>query len=276
MLIHIAWGAAVLVVGVVAWLLGARSGGGDHVRRTLEGLAAELGGGRRPSVGPGAPEGMTAVREALDRQWSGKNEEREQALKEALGRIAAFLREGVEGPLRGAVGGDPKTLRHGVDDALGALEDLGFFLREPLTPDETHDLGPVVQQVTREFTQDWNIAVRLRAESRPIRAHIHKGSFMDALYLLLHNSGQFGGGETVDVTLSSVEGQAVVAIRDRGPGFTDEALERAQDLFFSTTESGLGLGIPFAKKIVESFGGSMEVRNADGGGAEVRLLLPED
>jgi signal transduction histidine kinase len=217
---------------------------------------------------------MTGVREALDRQWSVKNEEREQALREALGRIAAFLREGVEKPLRGAVAADPKLLRQGVEDALGSLEDLGFFLREPLTPDETHDLGPVVQQVTREFTRDWDVSVRLKTEGRPIRARIHRESFMDALYLLLHNSGQFGNGETVDVTLGVEGDRAVLSVRDRGPGFTPEALERAHDLFFTTTETGLGLGIPFARKIIESVGGGIALRNVPDGGAEVTLTLP--
>ena len=79
------------------------------------------------------------------------------------------------------------------------MKDLEFFLREPLTPDETHHLVPVVQQVTREFTQDWEISVRLKASERPVKAQIHRGSFMDALYLLLHNAGQFGEGKAIDV-----------------------------------------------------------------------------
>ena len=98
---------------------------------------------------------------------------------------------------------------------------------------------------------------------------------MDAFYLLLNNAGRFGGGKTVDVVVSEEKGKARVSIRDQGDGFTEEALKRAHDLFYTTTESALGLGIPFARKIVESFGGDIELENRpDGGGAEVTLSLP--
>jgi len=242
----------------------------------LRTLAADLRAGRRPEAENASADGMKAVREALDDRWATKNEEREKALREALGRIAAFLRVGVREPLAKALGRDAATLREGSAAAVGAIEDLEFFLREPLTPDETHNLLPVVQQATREFTADWEIAVRLRAPDQPVRVHIHRESFLDALYLLLHNAGRFGGGKTIDVTVSDRDGQAVVAVRDYGPGFTPEALERAHDLFYTTTESALGLGIPFARKVVESLGGTMELRNPEGGGAEVAVSLPRD
>lgn len=266
---------AVLAAAVgagIGWWLGARSGQ-DRVGEVLRSLAADLDAGRRPSAGAEAPDGMAEVRQALERNWSGRNEEREKALREALGRIAAFLREEVRRPLAEALAQDEPP-RPSVEHAFGALQDLEFYLREPLTPDETHNLTPVVQQVTREFTQDWEVGVRLRISDQPVRAHIHRDTFMDAVYLLLHNAAQFAGPQTIDVTVDKEGDRSVVVVRDRGPGFTPEALERAHDLFFTTSETALGLGIPFARKIVESFGGSVAIRNVPEGGAEVKLLLP--
>ncbi len=215
------------------------------------------------------------MREALDHHWAPKNEERGRALSEALGRIVAFLRKNVRAPLEAATGkGDTGPLRDAASRALGGLDDLEFYLVDPLTPDEVHNLTKVVEQVTREFTSDWDIAVRMRADAHPVRAHVHRDTFMDAVYLLLHNAAQFGEGKTVDVTIAIEDGRAAVRIRDQGAGFSKEALTRAQDLFYSTSSSGLGLGIPFARKIIESFGGGIDVRNADEGGAVVTLTLP--
>jgi signal transduction histidine kinase len=278
------WLVGIVVAGAAGWFF-ARSSGPDveaevtrradqRVATVLDGLATDLEAGEIPT-GAGDPPGMERVRAALEEGWALRDEERRRALREALGRIAAFLREEVEAPLREVRGPASAPVRDGVDHALGALQDLEFYLREPLTPDETHDLIPVVQQVTREFTSDWDVAVRFQRQAEPVRARIHRDSFLDALYLLLHNAGQFGEGQTVDVQVEEQAGRAVVTIRDRGPGFTPEALDRAHDLFYSTTESGLGLGIPFARRIVESFGGDVDLRNLpDRGGAEVRLSLP--
>jgi two-component system C4-dicarboxylate transport sensor histidine kinase DctB len=99
---------------------------------------------------------------------------------------------------------------------------------------------------------------------------------MDALYLLLHNAGHFGGGERVDVTVEQDGEHATVSILDQGPGFTAEAMQRAKELFYTTKPTALGLGIPFARKIIEGFGGNLEISNRPQGGASVRLVLPGD
>jgi len=265
-----------LLTGTAAgWLLAIRRPRPDPHAPGLRQIAADLAAGRRPEASAEQTPEVGALSAALERGWVPRNEERARSLQEALGRIAAFMQDQVREPLQSAVAdGDSATLLEAAVRALGGLDDLEFFLREPLTPDEVHNLVPLVQQVAREFTLDWEIAVRTQMDPEPVRTHIHKGTFLDALYLLLHNAGQFGEGTTVDVSVLRDGDQAKVVIRDRGPGFTPEALERAHDLFYTTSPTSLGLGIPFARKIVESFGGRVHLRNPPDGGAEVELVLP--
>ena len=269
-----------VIVGVVAlvigWFVGSRSRPEpvDRYSTPLARLQESLLEGRLGVAAPDDPPGVQQLRDAVSESWAPRNEEREEALKQALGRVAAFLEESVEGPLRTVRDGDRDLLREGVDRALGGLKDLEFFLREPITPDETHNLVPLVQQVVREFIADWEVAVRLQAPPSPVRAHIHRDTFMDALYLLLHNAREFGEAKRIDVRVEDRDGHAELVIRDQGPGFSDEALQRAKDLFYTTKPSSLGLGIPFARKIVEGFGGNLELDNDPQGGARVRLTIP--
>ena len=263
----------------VGWVLGRRGTQSsdeapDPYREPLERLTRGVADGRLPEGGSADPPVLHELRAALSAAWVPRDAERSEALKQALGRIAAFLDESVEAPLRKVREGDRELLAEGIDRALGGLQDLEFFLREPITPDETHDLIPLVQSVTREFIADWEVAVRFQAPAFPVRAHIHKATFMDALYLLLHNAGHFGGGARIDVTVAQEGEHAVVSILDQGPGFSDEALERARELFYTTKSTALGLGIPFARKIIEGFGGNLELSNRPQGGASVRLVLP--
>ena len=269
-------------VGVgIGWILGrARQEPPEEIPDVyagpLERLARGLADGRVPEGQPMEPPVLEQLRTAVSTAWSPVDAERSPPLKQALGRIAAFLEESVEAPLKSVREGDRELLVEGVDRALGGLKDLEFFLREPITPDETHDLIPLVQKVTREFIADWEVAVRFQAPAFPVRAHIHKATFMDALYLLLHNAGHFGGGERVDVTVEQDGEHATVSILDQGPGFTAEAMQRAKELFYTTKPTALGLGIPFARKIIEGFGGNLEISNRPQGGASVRLVLPGD
>lgn len=63
-------------------------------------------------------------------------------------------------------------------------------------------------------------------------------------------------------------------MRDRGKGFSEEAFRRAFDPFYSTSDAGLGLGLPHARKVIESMGGRIELRNVPDGGAEVEISFP--
>jgi signal transduction histidine kinase len=200
---------------------------------------------------------------------------RQEALREAIGRVGGFLEANVRAPLAGAgKRARPGELRERIGRALGALEDLDFYITEPPTDHEAADLTPLVQQVAREFTSDQRVPLRLTMEGGVISASVHPQVLMDALYLVLHNAGRFGGDGTVDLSLGQRDGRAVIRVRDRGEGFSEEAFRRAFDPFYSTSEEGLGLGLPHARKLVEGMGGRIELSNAPDGGAEVEMSFP--
>jgi two-component system nitrogen regulation sensor histidine kinase NtrY len=68
---------------------------------------------------------------------------------------------------------------------------------------------------------------------------------------------------------------AIINIEDNGPGFTTVALEHALDPYFTTRESGTGLGLAVVYKIVLEHGGQIEISNSKVvGGASVKIVLP--
>jgi signal transduction histidine kinase len=265
-------------VGMALGRSGARRAGLEEGRREagerLLAAAEAVSRGRMPEgASPESPEGK--LHRALEAGWAPRDSERQVALRQSLERVGLFLDRAVRAPLSGGTAeSDPGELRERMDRALGALADLDFFLKD--VPDETagQNLGAIVQQVSREFAVDQDVAVRLSLDSMPVRADVNTAAFMDAVYLLLHNAGRFGDGSTVDVTVAGEDGRSVVRIRDRGTGFSEEAFERAFDPFYSTSPEGLGLGLPHARKVLEGMGGRIELRNVPDGGAEVEISFP--
>jgi signal transduction histidine kinase len=65
-----------------------------------------------------------------------------------------------------------------------------------------------------------------------------------------------------------------VRVRDTGQGIAEEVLPRVFDAFFTTREGGTGLGLPIARRIVESHGGTLVLRSRDGEGTVAALSLP--
>jgi two-component system, OmpR family, sensor kinase len=82
----------------------------------------------------------------------------------------------------------------------------------------------------------------------------------------------------VDVAVSSDDDQAVVVVRDDGPGFPAELLGRAAGRFVrgAGDEHGAGLGLAIVDAIAAAHGGDIEIENRPDGGAEVQLRLPLD
>jgi signal transduction histidine kinase len=65
-----------------------------------------------------------------------------------------------------------------------------------------------------------------------------------------------------------------IEVEDTGCGIAATDSDSVFNPFFTTKESGTGLGLALAHKIVEDHGGSIDFRAAGGGGTVFRILLP--
>ncbi len=83
---------------------------------------------------------------------------------------------------------------------------------------------------------------------------------------------------TVRLRLSpaTVDGRKLIRcdVRDQGPGFPPEHLEKLFTPFFTLRPGGTGLGLAIAKKIVEDLGGATRLSNGTSGGAQATIFLP--
>jgi two-component system nitrogen regulation sensor histidine kinase GlnL len=67
---------------------------------------------------------------------------------------------------------------------------------------------------------------------------------------------------------------AVAEVSDRGPGIPLEVQQQIFNPFFTTKDTGTGLGLPISVRIVEEHGGTVEVQSRMGEGSTFRILLP--
>ena len=193
---------------------------------------------------------------------------------EAVVRLEAFLRNSVEGPLVDSLGGDdPKELRAGVERALSAIQSLHFLADRAAGERTLYDLEELVSTTVQQFQSGSSLQVDLVLPAEAVQVRVDGDGFSNALTLVLHNAESFGGDRGAKITIEAGDPYATVTVADDGPGFSAEALSRAYDPFYSTSESGLGLGLPQARTLVEAMGGQIHLRNGEKGGV-VELSLP--
>jgi nitrogen fixation/metabolism regulation signal transduction histidine kinase len=79
----------------------------------------------------------------------------------------------------------------------------------------------------------------------------------------------------VSIELAPVDAERVaITVRDNGPGVPEELRPRLFQPYATTKAHGTGLGLAIAQRLVAEHGGDIEYRDAPGGGAEFRILLP--
>jgi signal transduction histidine kinase len=76
-------------------------------------------------------------------------------------------------------------------------------------------------------------------------------------------------------TSDAAGGVLLIMVEDTGPGIADEALEHLFESFFTTKSTGMGMGLPICRSIIEAHGGGIAAENrSDRPGARFVIRLP--
>ena len=140
------------------------------------------------------------------------------------------------------------------------------------------DLGELAKTIAEAYGSSGasGVEVTLCGERSGVRARFDGRLLGRALRNLLENAVRANGSEgEVELRVGRENGEACLSVSDRGPGVPAPELSRIFEPYFSTHDSGTGLGLPIAKRIVEEHGGTISACNRDGGGLTVRVGLQE-
>ena len=140
----------------------------------------------------------------------------------------------------------------------------------------TLDLGEVVRNIVLDLSPlvaDKALDFELAADE-PVTVRAHQWMLQELTRNLLHNAiKQSPQGAALSVSVRAVEGQAVLAVRDEGPGIMNP--ENVFVPFFTTKPGGSGIGLALSRQIAEAHSGSLSLANRqDRTGCEAILRLP--
>jgi len=225
----------------------------------------------------------------------------------AVGQLAAGLAHELRNPLMCMKTLVQSARRHGdvahfdsrdltvLDEEISRLENLlQAFLdfARPAKP-ETHDvdIASVARQTVSLLSkraEGRNVTIECRLPEQPLVVQADESQLRQVLLNLLLNAldaVQNGGQIWVDARhnndgLGNVESnersQRYIRLRvaDNGRGLPTQDRDRIYEPFFSTKDTGLGLGLAISQRIIDAHGGELIALDREGGGATFEIHLP--
>jgi signal transduction histidine kinase len=153
---------------------------------------------------------------------------------------------------------------------------LGFARPVSLTL-HSEDLNQIVNDILellRPQLKANQVKVRLSSEAQPAYAMLDQTSLRGALMNLMLNAIEaMPDGGTLSIVLHQSEESLRLEIADTGRGIGEAEAKKIFEPFYTTKEQGLGLGMPYAKKIIDQHGGTISVSSQPGKGTTISLVL---
>lgn len=143
-----------------------------------------------------------------------------------------------------------------------------------LVPHVEHAIGQIRLPESIKLIRNYNL--------KSMNAYIEPIRFEEALVNTLNNATEaMPEGGTLHVSIrifarhKSPKGNlsVLVEVEDTGKGIPAKYMQDIWKPFFTTNQSGTGIGIPETKKILDSMGGILDIQSEEGVGTTVSLWL---
>ncbi|HZF34361.1 MAG TPA: ATP-binding protein [Candidatus Angelobacter sp.] len=240
------------------------------------------------------------LRQALDQAKEAMDKLSRQDRLAALGQVAGTVSHELRNPLA-AIRNSMALIRQltadkglGVERAMdrverniarcnGIISDLLEFTRKRDLNRMSTAIDGWLAEMLDEHTMVEGVAVVRELSSSGVVA-LDRDRFRQVMVNLLDNAAQAmtisgwsptdGRRPTIAVKTEAAGPHVRLSVADNGPGISTENLAKIFEPLFTTKASGVGLGLPTVRTIVEQHGGTIDVESAVDAGTTFVVWLP--
>ena len=146
------------------------------------------------------------------------------------------------------------------------------FAKLPLPQKQLIDWSKMTQQLAQQYP----FQVLSSLPQMPIK--LDAVQLEQVLINLLKNAHESGAdADSVALIFEDITHPVaglLIKVNDQGSGMSSEVLSQALLPFYSTKQSGTGIGLPLCREIIEAHGGRISLQSRPEGGLSVKVWLP--
>ncbi|MHC4982731.1 MAG: sensor histidine kinase [Planctomycetota bacterium] len=171
-----------------------------------------------------------------------------------------------------------KNVQEEADRVRGILDDFLRFAGKYELNLATLDLRQLIDELADFFgpqAQAAGVVMRTALPESELLCRADANLIKQALLNLMINAvDEMGKGGELLIKLSAEHERAIVEVIDTGPGIGSDDLERIFQAYYSSKQSGTGLGLPTSRRIIREHGGTIRVESVPGSGTRFIITLP--
>ena len=214
-------------------------------------------------------------------------DERIQGVIDGASKVSAMIRHDLRSPLRNIKNAcyltetDPSLIdemrelvNRNIDYAYNILGELSLLSEIDELKIKHENINSVINNSLKSLVIPKGIEVQL-VEKDKIKTSIDKTKIQRVLYNLLNNALEAmpeEGGLTINIF--EQDRKCVIKISDTGKGISKEIYSSIFQPFYSTKENGMGLGLTYCKRVIESHEGTIDFISKIGEGTTFVIEIP--
>lgn len=168
-----------------------------------------------------------------------------------------------------------KTLIQQIDTMSSIASAFSNFAKMPSQNREELDVIDVIKHALDIFTEDY---INFFPKSDKIIAELDKTQLIRILTNLVKNATQALeeiDDKKIEITVLEENENVEIIVADNGKGISEDDKDKIFEPKFTTKSSGMGLGLPMVKNIVEAYNGTITFTSQPDFGTVFKVVLPK-
>ena len=171
-----------------------------------------------------------------------------------------------------------ETLIQQIDVMSSIASAFSDFAKMPTQKKERLDVIDVIKHALDIFNEEDYI--HYYPSEKEIYANLDKTQLIRVITNLVKNAKQAKNNENenprIEIKVNANEEKIVITVADNGKGISEENKKRIFEPKFTTKSSGMGLGLPMVKNIIEAYGGTISFTSTENVETVFTITLPKN
>jgi signal transduction histidine kinase len=168
-----------------------------------------------------------------------------------------------------------------VTNSIGRISDIANGLLKTGKEEQKEfmpgSLGILIDDIIsdKSFERDATINYELKVTYKDTYMLGNENQLYRAISNIINNGIEAQDNDAkIDIELDNLNGELILSVKDYGKGMDEQTAIKVLDGGYTTKEKGNGLGLSYAKKVIEEHDGNLVLNSNLGKGTEIKISLP--